>query len=832
MKGFLRVADQIAETATQSADQMTQFAQTLEAVVGKMSEVQEQAENTSSYLSQRIGLVDERVKAIETTAHVRAEALERVVNRIVAHQSNNNDSIEQAIADIEERHAAIRDEVKQSVQSIDQRHSAKRQEFDQSVAQAVATVEERSTAIRDEVKQSVQAIDQRYGAKRQELEQAIAQVDNKHTARTDELLKALATIESRHSNNAAKIEEAHAAIAEFEQRFGEGTPGLNEIRKAVSDLEARYSASMADTSVAERQDDEIARISETVDRLTARNATNEVQIAGTLARLDGSVAKLEANASDNGLDRRVYGLERAIADVVGRLEGVERSSATASGTADENFKTLGSKIEAADRRSRDAIAELRAALQSTSSRLEIIEGVPHSELVQAPVAAPIAPTPAMAAPIAAAPIAPREPAPSPGFDLPPFPEADAPPAEQALHDAFGAPPAFESDSPFGEDMHANDLPMAAESMDIPPHAEGEHGESYLAAARRSAKAAHAMAAIDDVAPMRQSLGGFTWGAGRQEVEEEEPAGNSRALLIGGIVLIAILAIGAGVALSSRMNHNAAKPVVTAPAPAAQTTLPMSPAPTATAPATVPAPAPTTQSMNAEPKPNALKLPPAMSKVTPPTQTAAVTPVDQLTALANKGNANAELLVGLKYLQGDGVAVNEAEASKWLSLAAAKGEPLAEYRLGTLYERGHGVVTDAAKAAHCYQAAAEKGNRKAMHNLAVAYAEGAGVAKNYTEAARWFSKAATLGLADSQFNLAVLYERGMGVPQSLIDAYKWYAIAAAQGDTESKARVTALSTQISNDDRVAAQKAADSFKPTDLNRAANIPPDMPTGASHG
>ncbi|HSZ11295.1 MAG TPA: hypothetical protein VK759_03920, partial [Rhizomicrobium sp.] len=166
-EGLSRVADQIAETATQSADQMTQFAQTLEAVVGKMSEVQEQAENTSSYLSQRIGLVDERVKAIETTAHVRAEALERVVNRIVAHQSNNNDSIEQAIADIEERHAAIRDEVKQSVQSIDQRHSAKRQEFDQSVAQAVATIEERSAAIRDEVKQSVQAIDQRYGAKRQ-----------------------------------------------------------------------------------------------------------------------------------------------------------------------------------------------------------------------------------------------------------------------------------------------------------------------------------------------------------------------------------------------------------------------------------------------------------------------------------------------------------------------------------------------------------------------------------------------------------------------------------------------------------------------------------------
>ena len=84
----------------------------------------------------------------------------------------------------------------------------------------------------------------------------------------------------------------------------------------------------------------------------------------------------------------------------------------------------------------------------------------------------------------------------------------------------------------------------------------------------------------------------------------------------------------------------------------------------------------------------------------------------------------------------------------------------------------------------------------MHNLAVAYAQGSGIAKNFAEAARWFSKASTLGLSDSQFNLAVLYERGLGVPQSLVDAYKWYAIAATQGDTESKARIEALTTQLS------------------------------------
>jgi len=99
-----------------------------------------------------------------------------------------------------------------------------------------------------------------------------------------------------------------------------------------------------------------------------------------------------------------------------------------------------------------------------------------------------------------------------------------------------------------------------------------------------------------------------------------------------------------------------------------------------------------------------------------------------------------------------------------------------------------------------------------------------VQKDLVVAAQWFTRAANLGLADSQFNLAVLYERGMGVQQSLIDAYKWYAIAAQQGDTESKARLDALNTQLSPEDKTAAEKAAQSFRPETTDRNANIPPD--------
>jgi localization factor PodJL len=203
----------------------------------------------------------------------------------------------------------------------------------------------------------------------------------------------------------------------------------------------------------------------------------------------------------------------------------------------------------------------------------------------------------------------------------------------------------------------------------------------------------------------------------------------------------------------------------------------------------------------------------------------------LVTLANAGNAKAELLVALEYLEGNGVARDETLAAQWLMRAAAHGEPVAQYRLGTLYQDGRGLRADPVAAFNWYEAAALQGNRKAMHSLAVAYAEGWGTPKNFNEAARWFERAADFGFTNSQFNLGVLYERGMGVRQSLPDAYKWYSIAAAQGDQESRARVAALKTQMNAADIAAAEQDAASFTPEALDQAVNFTPklsELPSG----
>ncbi len=389
-------------------------------------------------------------------------------------------------------------------------------------------------------------------------------------------------------------------------------------------------------------------------------------------------------------------------------------------------------------------------------------------------------------------------------------------------EVFEPAPDFEAEPPYPPAENYADDAFAP-----PPPA-----DSFLSAARRSARAAANQAEAE------QTSRGFSWGLPRPEAGAE-PQGRSRTMLIGIVVLIAVALI-AGIILSKSLSAPSNAPNSNVGA--------LFPGKTQTPPPQAGTPLHALSSPNddtAQPAPASSGVQPLQQKtVVPapvrpvpsapqatPQQSASIPAMDRLTALANSGNAKAETVVGLKYLNGDGVAVNEAQAAKWLERAAESGEPIAQYRLGTLYEHGKGVAADPAKATHWYQAAAMQGNRKAMHNLAVALAEGTGTKKDMNEAARWFSKAASLGLADSEFNLAVLYERGLGVPQSLLDAYKWYAIAAAQGDSESKSRIEAIATQLSADDRAAAQHAADTFKPAASDPRANVTPqqnDLPQG----
>jgi localization factor PodJL len=687
-----------------------------------------------------------------------------------------------------------------------------------ALAGNVESVAGKLNDVRSEAEHTSRALSSRIAA----FDERIRSTEGASRSIADKLDRTIAGIEAARGVQAseqAEIRRQAAAIAHLSDALDtlatrittsepQTTGAIAQLSETLEKLSTRITASEPQTAGA------IAQLSETLDRLATRITTSEAQTSGTIARVEQQIA--DARQGEQPFDRRLQGIEHALADIAGRLESAERSAAMSARTVEDNLRNVSMRLDAADKRHRDAIAELQTAPRPTAQ----------------PPAAPFVPPPVAAPPVAPPPppvAAPAGPSIGAIFDLPPFPEttpaptfapADIPPFQASAT-------TFEAETPFPDEPFTLATPAPTETAD-----------SYIAAARRSARAA---AEAEAQPTLRGPLGGFSWGSAPSPIAEQPPArgGIARYLLVAGILIIAIAAVVAGVFLSRGLIGNPYSPPIQAPMPRLHSEVqtppparvePLAPAAvTPAAPAVAPSAPSTAPGSPVIPASKAANEPVKKVEAKPPTTQPAspakpASTLDRLTALAARGNAKAELLVGLKFLDGDGAPVNEAEAAKWLERAGNHGEAIAAYRLGTLYERGHGVPADAAKAIQWYLAAARLGNRKAMHNLAVAYAEGSGTPKDLNQAAQWFSKAATLGLADSQFNLAVLYERGMGVQQSLIDAYKWYAIAASQGDSESRNRLDVLSTQLSADERAAAQKAATQFHPQPVDRAANVPPD--------
>jgi localization factor PodJL len=503
--------------------------------------------------------------------------------------------------------------------------------------------------------------------------------------------------------------------------------------------------------------------------------------------LDQLMQELAGDTSSGGastlgrLERRVNMLETAFADIVQRHESSLRDRSAKLAAVEESVAALRKRLDESHKDHTAAATALRSTLGEVGVRLNGIE----AQRQEAPVIA--APQPA---------------------------EIESHVVESVAPDAYG-----EMQGEPGE-MEADALQDAPQ--DAPPvETRGFEGPSYLSAARRAA-----IASVRD--------GDVT---GRPAQEAPRRKGRTRLLLVGCAAPLMVLAgavffinrhpvtahpataqrVAAPAALrasdAKRADVIPAAPANAAPVDPANA----APADPANAAAAAPANAVAAAPANAAPAPQA--------KLTPPPDVAVAAPADptpaditstaasnELAEKASHGDVVAARDLGLKYLAGNGVTVNDDEAVSWILRAAYKGEPAAEYWLGTLYARGRGVPVDASQALHWYEAAAKQGNGKAMHRLGLAYFQGRGVDKNEKEAARWFSQAAELGNMEAAFNLAVLYERGTGVKQSLVDAYKWYAIAAHEGRKDAASRVELLSKQLQPADLAAATHEAADFKP--------------------
>lgn len=153
----------------------------------------------------------------------------------------------------------------------------------------------------------------------------------------------------------------------------------------------------------------------------------------------------------------------------------------------------------------------------------------------------------------------------------------------------------------------------------------------------------------------------------------------------------------------------------------------------------------------------------------------------LRAKAERGDAEAQLNLGLRLHDGTSVPRNEVEAVQWYRKAAEGGNAMAQVMLGYALMNGRGVTKDEAAGVGWYKRAAQLGNAHAQRYLGIAYAEGTGVQKDETQAAVWVLKAAKQGEVDAQDLYAAMLEEGIGVRKDLTESIVWWHKAAAQGD---------------------------------------------------
>jgi TPR repeat protein len=138
--------------------------------------------------------------------------------------------------------------------------------------------------------------------------------------------------------------------------------------------------------------------------------------------------------------------------------------------------------------------------------------------------------------------------------------------------------------------------------------------------------------------------------------------------------------------------------------------------------------------------------------------------------AEKGDANAQFILGFLYDEGKGVPQDYTEAVKWYRRAAEQGNKAARHNLGLMGEQDQ-VARDRAEMQKWHQRAAEQGNKAAQHNLNLLDDQDQ-VWKDRAEMEKWHRRAAEPGNATDQSNPRLMDGQG-DVPKDNNVMEKWH-----------------------------------------------------------
>lgn len=152
--------------------------------------------------------------------------------------------------------------------------------------------------------------------------------------------------------------------------------------------------------------------------------------------------------------------------------------------------------------------------------------------------------------------------------------------------------------------------------------------------------------------------------------------------------------------------------------------------------------------------------------------------------AQRGDAEAQFIVGGMLFKGLGTDPDKKEAFKWLLQAAKQGKhsPESMQIIGSMYLRGSGVPQSYEEAKKWLIPAAATNNMAAITDLAFIYYNGLDGQRDSIKALELYTRAALQGDSLAQSNVGMMYATGTGTARNLAQGYAWYSIAASQGNT--------------------------------------------------
>ncbi len=178
--------------------------------------------------------------------------------------------------------------------------------------------------------------------------------------------------------------------------------------------------------------------------------------------------------------------------------------------------------------------------------------------------------------------------------------------------------------------------------------------------------------------------------------------------------------------------------------------------------------------------------------------------------ANRGDKQAQYIVGGMYFRGMGIERNFPKAFQYLHGAAMKGKstPESQKLLGEFFLTGHIVPQNYEEAVKWYKLAAENGNRDAQSELAFLYFTGKGVEQDFEKAFIWFEKAAYQGLAAAQYSTGIMWYSGNGVekPDPVL-SYAWLSVAVANNHPDASVARNLVETSLTREELNKAQNIA-------------------------